>query len=62
MTDCVFTPICNGECRCSAYLSANTDEGYALHSEYWDRVNKAYAPVMQWLEGMKADRLQEECE
>lgn len=61
MNDCVFSPVCDGTCKCSAYLSMNTDEGYELNEEYWNRVRKVTGPVMQWLEEIKARRLQKEC-
>lgn len=62
MNDCVFSPVCDGTCKCSAYLSSNENEGYELHEEYWNRVREATEPVMQWLEEMKDKRIQEECD
>lgn len=62
MNDCVFSPVCDGPCKCPAYLSMNTDEGYALDEEYWNRVREANKPVKKWMESVKAKRLQEECD
>lgn len=62
MDDCVFSPVCDGPCRCFSYLSANTNEGYELSEEYWNRVREANKPVRLWLESVKANRLQEECD
>lgn len=62
MIDCVFVPVCSGYCKCSAYLSENTDEGYELQYEYWNRIREVTEPIEQWLEGIKNSRLQEECD
>lgn len=58
MNDCVFSTVCEGRCRCDAYLSSNTEEDYALHEEYWEKVRKVTKPVREWLESQKIKRLE----